>query len=110
MDLFLRLVRAFRRSRVRFVVIGLSGINLHARSASELFATQDRDLFLPPDPANTLTAWRVCKRLGLELRSGDEPLDMPQDLFLAERVVGNRALVHATDHAGLDVDLTLVRE
>ena len=50
MDPFLRLARALRRSGVRFVVIGLSGINLHARSASEVFATQDRDLFVPPDP------------------------------------------------------------
>src|SRR2546428_6263440 len=82
MDPFLRLARALRRSGVRFVVIGLSGINLHARSASEVFATQDRDLFVPPDP--------------------------DEDRFLAERVIANRALVRATDAAGLDVDFTLV--
>ena len=90
MDPFLRLARALRRSGVRFVVIGLSGINLHARSASEVFATQDRDLFVPPDPDDALAAWRVSERLGLELWCGPEPLDRPRDRFLAERVIANR--------------------
>src|SRR2546428_9003542 len=74
MDPFLRLARALRRSGVRFVVIGLSGINLHARSASEVFATQDRDLFLPLDRDNALAAWRVSEKLGLELWCSAEPL------------------------------------
>jgi hypothetical protein len=108
MDPFLRLVRSLGRAGVRFVVIGLSGVNLHARSASELFATQDRDLFIPPHADDALRAWRVSEKLGFELTCGGEPLDRPRDRFLAERVVANRALVRATDHAGLDVDFTLV--
>jgi hypothetical protein len=108
MDPFLRLVRSLARGGVRFVVIGLSGVNFHARSASELFATQDRDLLLPRDPDAALSAWRVSEKLGLELTCGAEPLDRPRDRFLAERVVANRALVRATDHAGLDVDFTFV--
>jgi len=107
-DPFLRLVRSLARSKVRFVVIGLSGINLYARSAADLFATQDRDLFLPPDLDGVLAAWRACETLGLNLSCAGEPLDRPRDRLLAERVVANRALVRATDGAGLDVDLTLV--
>jgi len=107
-DPFLRLARSLGRSGVRFVLIGLSGINLHARSASEVFATQDRDLFLPSDPDNALAAWRVSERLGLELWCGREPLERPRDQVLAERVIASRALVRATDHAGLDVDFSLV--
>ncbi len=108
MDPFLRLARTLLRSDIRFVVIGLSGINLHARSASEIFATQDRDLFVPPEAENALAAWRVSERLGLELWCGDEPLDRPRDRLLADRVIAQRALVRATDHAGLDVDFTFV--
>ena len=108
MDPFLRLARSLRRSGVRFVVIGLSGINLHARSASEVFATQDRDLFLPLDRDNALAAWRVSEKLGLELWCGAEPLDQPRDRLLAERVIAHRGLVRATDNAGLDVDFALV--
>jgi len=46
--------------------------------------------------------------MGLQLRCGREPLVRPRHRFLAERVVANRALVRATDGAGLDVDLSLV--
>ena len=45
--------------------------------------------------------------VGLELFCGQEPLDRPRDLMLAERVVARRALVRATDGAGLDIDLAL---
>ncbi|MGH7857404.1 MAG: hypothetical protein ACREQY_08740 [Candidatus Binatia bacterium] len=89
-------------------MIGLSGINLYARSASTVFATQDRDLFLPPDPDNALAAWRVCERRALGLSCGPEPLDLPRDRLVVERVIENRALVRATDGAELHVDLTLV--
>ncbi len=108
MDPFLDLARSLGRSRVRFVVIRLSGINLYARSAAEIFATQDRDLFVPLDADNALAAWRVSEKLGLDLQCGSEPLDRPRDRVLAERVIANRALVRATNHGGLDVDLTLV--
>lgn len=107
-DPFLHLVGSLTRLKVRFVVIGLSGINLYARSAAAVFATQDRDLFLPPEPDNLLAAWQACEAAGLQLFCADEPLDRPRGRWLAERVVANRALVRATDAAGLDVDLTLV--
>jgi hypothetical protein len=108
MDAFERLLSSLRDRGVRFVVIGLSGANYYARSAGALFATQDRDLFLGPNADNVLAAWRACEAVGLQLICGEEPLDLPRDRVLAERVVANRASVRATDGAGLDVDLTLV--
>lgn len=108
MDAFARLVERLRRDGVRFVVIGLSGANYYARSAATLFVTQDRDLFLPPDPDKTLAAWRACEAFGLDLVCGAEPLDRPRDRLLAERVISSQALVRATDGAGLDVDFTFV--
>jgi len=107
-DAFARLVKRLRRDGIRFVVIGLSGANYYARSAGALFVTQDRDLFLPPDPDKTLVAWRACEALGLDLVCAAEPLDRPRDRFLAERVISSQALVRATDGAGLDVDFTFV--
>jgi hypothetical protein len=108
MDPFERLARSLSQAGVRFVVIGLAGANYYAHSAGSLFVTQDRDLFLPPDPDNALAAWRACEAVGLELFCGPEPLDLPRDRFVAEKVIANRALVRATDGEGLDVDLTLV--
>jgi len=109
-EAFPALVAALHADRARFVLIGVWAANLHARSAAAVFATQDFDLFLPAEVDNVLLVWRTCESMGLELLSGDEPLDKPRDRLLAERVVQSRALVRATDRQGLDVDLTLVME
>ena len=104
-DPFLALVSALKRRRVRFVLIGVSGANQYARHGGSMFATQDHDLFLPPDPANMLRAWRACESLGLRLIADDEPLDHPRDIDLARTVCRRRALV-AAQGPGLQVDLT----
>lgn len=59
MDPFGRVAATLLEARVRFVVIGVAGANYYALSRQTLFATQDRDLFLPPDPENELSAWHV---------------------------------------------------
>lgn len=82
-------------------------MNHYAQTAGLVFTTQDRDLFLPPDPANELAAWLACRAEGYELWCGDEPLGEPLDRVLAEQVVDRRALVRAEGH-GILVDLTLV--
>jgi len=88
-------------------VIGVSGINHYAQTAGLVFTTQDRDLFLPLDSNNELTAWKACRTEGFELWCGDEPLGEPMDRVLAEQVVSRRALVRADGH-GLLVDLSVV--
>jgi hypothetical protein len=107
-DPFLDLARALIEADVRFVVIGVWGANYYATSASTVFRTEDRDLFLPPDPDNLVKCWAACERVGLELWGEGELLDKPRDRWLAERVVASRALVRATHGAALDVDLSLV--
>lgn len=91
---------------VRFLMIGVSGANYYAAGGSTLFVTADRDLYLPPEPPNTLAAWAACESVGLELWSGQEPLDRPRDLLLAAAIVDRRALVRASNARGLDIDLT----
>lgn len=108
MTSFAPLARAFADAGVRYVLIGVSGANLHAHRAGIVFTTLDQDVFLPLDPANLLTAWRACEACDLTLTTPSGPLDLPRDLLLAERVVGHRALTKATDGDDLDVDLTLV--
>jgi hypothetical protein len=104
---FPQLIRALLKAKVRFVLIGIAGVNYFAEAAGLLFTTQDRDLFLPPDPRNALRAWKTCRAEGLELWCGDEPLGKPMDAVLAKGVVTRRALVRGQGN-GLLVDLTLV--
>lgn len=92
----------------RFVVMGVWGANLYARYGGEELHTQDQDLFLPPDPENLLTLWRVAEELGFAMWSGGEPLDQPCDLRLARSVVQRRALTRALREGYLPVDLSFV--
>ena len=101
-------LRALHECRVRFVAIGAWGANHYAEGAAELFATRDKDLFLPPEPDNLRRAWEACEGAGFEILAGQEPLDRPRDLQLARAVVEQRALTRANDRKGLIVDLTLV--
>lgn len=93
---------------MRYVTIGVFGVNYYARSGSTVFTTNDTDLFMPPDPKNLMSAWEACEEVGLELWVGHEPLDRPRDLWLAQRIVQTRALTIAFGPDGLHVDLTLV--
>jgi hypothetical protein len=106
-DRLIELVEALLRERVRFVVIGVAGLNYYSQSAGLLFTTEDRDLFLPPAPEDCLRAWRVAEAAGFELWAGDEPLGRPRDEQLAAQVVAHRGLVRA-EAADVVVDFTLV--
>jgi hypothetical protein len=76
------------------VLIGVAGANYYAHAGSAVFTTEDRDLFLQPDPNNLVRCWAACEANGLELWSEREPLDMPRD--------------RSADSAELHVELTLV--
>jgi hypothetical protein len=106
-DPFGPLVQTLHDRSVRFVLVGVAGANYYAPTGSVVFATVDRDLFVPPDPDNLLRCWAACEAAGLELWSEGEPLDVPRDLWLAQRVVERQALTRASG-AGLVVDVTLV--
>jgi len=107
-DAFVSLADALSARGVRFVVIGVWGVNYYAPSGSALFSTLDRDLFLPPDPDDLLAAWEVSESLGFALLAGAAPHDSPRDGVLARTVVERRALTRASDARGTDVDLSLV--
>lgn len=102
------LLRSLGGHGVRFVTIGVWGVNLYAKDVSFAFVTRDLDLFLPRDPENLVEAWAACEEVGLELRAGSEPLDQPHDLFVARAVVSRAALTRATDGKDFEVDLTMV--
>lgn len=106
MDPLNRLAQALHANGVRFVVIGVSGVNYYARTSGTLFTTRDYDLFLPPDPENVLRAWQSCQELDLSLWAGDEPLDSPRDLQLAQAVVARRAATTATGDEDFQIDLS----
>jgi hypothetical protein len=100
-DPLAQLVRALHTSSVRSVLIGVAGANYYEEGGATIFATEDRVLFLPPEPDNLVRCWTACEAVGLDLRSGDEPLDTPRDAWLAERIIAQRATVTTGDRRAL---------
>ena len=107
-DPFERLLHELDERKVRFVLIGVGGVNCYAPANQPIQHTQDQDLFLPADAANLVGAWQAAEASQLELTTSGEPLDRPRDAWLAERIVERRALTRALDGQGLVVDFTLV--
>lgn len=105
---FAPLGRALAARSVRYVLIGVSGANLYAPGGQATFVTKDYDLFLPHDADNLVRAWSACEDIGVDLWLGDDPLDRPRDVWLAERMVERSALTRVSGPANLQVDLTLV--
>lgn len=105
---FAPLVERLNAHGVRYVVIGIAGVNLYAQPETAMFVTQDFDLFLPLDPDNLVAAWECCDAAAVELWLNDEPLDRPRDRWLADRIVERKAVTRVTGPDDLQVDLTLV--
>ena len=101
------LLRALQDRGVRFVLIGVAGANHYVLPGSPLFVTTDYDLFLPLDPDNLVRAWAACEDAALSLWVGEEPLDVPRDRWLTDRVIERKALTRASG-PDVVVDLTLV--
>jgi hypothetical protein len=108
MDSFTATVNALNESGVRFLVIGVWGINHYATGGDTLFHTRDRDLFLPRDIDNLLRAWSACESGGLSLWVDNEPLDQPHDATIARRIIEHGAVTSARDRAALQIDLSLI--
>jgi hypothetical protein len=105
-ELPVRLFRELAREQILYLVIGVGGAHMHAREHGGALRTKDLDLFLPPDPHNLLACWQACERVELTLWADQERLDVPRDLWLARRVVEQRARTTATFEGALPIDLT----
>lgn len=102
-DPYLAVVRAFNRAGVRYVVVGMAGINYYAQQPSQTFGTMDYDLFLQPTLPNVHNALRQLQRLGFSFGT---VLGALEDRALRELVRNRRTLV-ATTPDGIMVELLL---
>ncbi|MBI3088063.1 MAG: hypothetical protein HYY91_04175 [Candidatus Omnitrophica bacterium] len=102
-DPYQAVLRRFNRLGVRYVVVGMAGINYYAANPAETFATLDYDLFLEPTLENVGRAVRGLTTLGFTLGTAEGRLD-PRRLRIVVR--DQRTLV-ATTPDGLSVELLL---
>ena len=103
LDPYQTVIGAFNRVGVRYVVVGMAGINYYARRPSEAFATMDYDLFLEPTLRNIQKAVAQLTRLGFSIGTTQGAFQ-PRELRAMVR--DHRTLV-ATTPDGLMVELLL---
>jgi hypothetical protein len=97
------LISCFNRRGVRYVVVGMSGINYYATSPAETFATLDYDVLLDPSPQNVEAAIRCVLSLRCPVGTTAGVVTM-RDL---RRLVREQRTLIATTPEGLMVELLL---
>jgi len=102
-DPYQAVIRAFNRLGVRYVVVGMSGINYYATTAREAFITMDFDVFLEPTLSNVAKALRGLERLRFSVGTA-AGLVKAADLT---RTVRERRTLIATTPDGMIVELLL---
>lgn len=88
---------------VRYVVVGMAGINYYAENPSETFGTLDYDIFLEPSLTNVKKAVQTMQDLGFTLGI-ETGLLHPGNL---KEVVRHRKTITATTPDGLMIELLL---
>ena len=102
-DPYRAVIQRFNRRGVRYVVVGMAGINYYARHPAETFATLDYDIFIDPTLKNVEQAIRSLNGLGFTMGTADGPLEAR----LVKDIVRSRRTLIATTPQGLMVKLLL---
>lgn len=100
-------MRALASANVPFIVVGMFGVNLHARDSSESFVTKDLDLLLRPDTSSLRAALTALSAVGLSFETGGEPfVDVADDDALAA-VVRSQTTLRCVFEGEIVADLML---
>lgn len=102
-DPYRAVIQRFNRHGVRYVVVGMAGINYYARSPAETFATLDYDIFLEPTLTNVTRAIQSLGGLGFTIGSTTGLLQAED----VKRVVREKRTLVATTTDGIMVELLL---
>ena len=100
-DPYRAVIHQFNRYGVRYVVVGMSGINYYAANPAQTFATLDYDIFIEPTLRNVEQALRCVKRLGFSVGTSSGPLKASG----IKAIVRERKTLVATTTDGLTVEL-----
>ena len=102
-DPYAELLDKFNRGGVKYVVVGMSGINYYASEAKETFATQDFDIFIKPTIENVRKAISIFRKLNYSLIVNKSTLE---DSSIT-KTVRQKNTILATDAYGIAIELIL---
>jgi hypothetical protein len=94
MDPYADVCRHLERAGVRYVIIGVFGINFYAQQVGEIITTGDCDILVPATLAALRKALQTLVKMGFALEAGGEPLTK-LDSVLLKGILRARAVVRA---------------
>ena len=103
MDPYVEVCHRFAEQGIRYVLVGVFGINFYARQVGEIITTADCDILIPAEFPIFQKALQVLADMRFELEAGGEPLPASDPVIL-KGVLRARAVVRA-DRADARVDL-----
>lgn len=103
---YAEILRVLTKKRVRYVVIGVFGINFYVTDPGEIFSTQDCDLLVKPEPDNLVRVLKLLESKGFQLETNGEPL-IGVDRWLAQKIIEHRAMVIARKDRMLRIDIVI---
>lgn len=102
-DPYSKVLERFNRAKVRYVVVGMSGINYYASSAKEIFVTHDYDVFVKPVIENVKKAVSTLKALSYTVIVDGKELESS----MIQRYIAARKTFLAVDPHGITIELIL---
>lgn len=103
MDPYTEVCKQFAEKGIRYVIVGVFGINFYARQAGEIITTADCDILIPANFRVFRKALQLLTTLGFALEAGSEPLPHLDPVIL-KGMLRARAVVRA-DRAEARIDL-----
>jgi hypothetical protein len=94
MDPYIDLCRRFENAGIRYLIIGVFGINFYAEQVGQVVTTGDCDILVPAELSTLRKALRTLITMRFVLQAGNEPLPKP-DRTLVQGILRARAVVRA---------------
>lgn len=102
---FTRALSALARAGVRFVVVGVGGVNFYARTPAQAYMTLDLDVLLAPTVENLRRALATLAELGFAFEAGREPFLDREDELVLQRILEHGAVLNGISPDGVQLDL-----
>lgn len=94
MDPYLEACSRLEQAGIRYMIVGVFGINFYAQQMGHIITTADCDILIPAEIFFFQKALDALTSLGFVLEAGGEPL-LDLDQALAEHILRARAVVVA---------------
>lgn len=102
-DPYAELIDQFNRQGIKYVVVGMSGINYYASKAADTFATQDFDIFVKPTLSNIKKSISILKKFDYTVISNQREVSDP----LIKDIVKSKRTILASNPYGITFELIL---